>query len=327
MIKLGKKSRPRYGRSRRKRLLEWLTVPLASALLMLIKRLGPDRASNAGGAVARRIGPRLPVSNVARANLAFAFPEKSDAEREEILEGVWDNLGRTVCEYPHLDQLYDFEAEWYDPRRVEVKGIRNFQQMLWDGKPAVVFTAHLANWELPAVSAARHGLEMTILFRPPSNRFAADYVMNVRAGTMGRLLSRSRGAIMHIAAAIENGDHLGLLVDQKFSQGLSVPFFGRPTPTNTTVARLARQFDCPVFGARCIRLPDNRFRLEVTDQIELPRGADGRIDVAAGTAAVNDIIEGWIREYPEQWLWLHNRWGANKRDLKKRGGKALLASG
>ncbi|MCB1473749.1 MAG: lipid A biosynthesis lauroyl acyltransferase [Rhodobiaceae bacterium] len=308
------------GRSLGKQLGDWLVYCVVSALLRVVEWLGPDRASNLGGAVARSIGPHLGVSNIARANLRLVFPRKSDAEREAILRGVWDNLGRTACEYPHLDRLYDFEIEWYDPRRVEVSGIRNFQEMLWDGKPAIIFNAHLGNWELPAVSAARHGLDTTILFRPPSNAFVAQYVMDVRAGTMGRLLSRSRGAIMHIAASIERGDHLGLLVDQRYSTGLSVPFFGVPTPTNTTVARVARQYDCPVYGSRCIRLPDNRFRLEVVGPIDLPRDDDGRVDIAAATLAINKVIEGWIREHPEQWLWLHNRWAFDKRKLQK--GKA-----
>ena len=307
----------RKRRSRSKRFGDWITYFIATGLLRVITAMGPDRASNFGGRVARWIGPLLPVSNIARANLKMAFPQKSEEKREEILKGVWENLGRTACECSHLDQLYDFEIEWMPPRRVEVKGIRNFQQMLWDGKPAIIFTAHMANWELPAVCAARHGLDTTLLFRPPNNAFIADYVTDVRAGTMGRLLSRSRGAIMHVAASIERGDHLGLLVDQRYSRGLSVPFFRKSTPTNTTVARVARQFDCPVFGARCIRLPDNRFRLEVTDPIELPRDADGRVDIAAATEAINKVIEGWIREYPEQWLWLHDRWKLGKNRKRK----------
>lgn len=317
LLKLFRKRGP--GRSRRKRIGDWVVYRIATLLLQVIKALGPDRASNVGGAFSRVLGPRLSVSNIARANLQMAFPEKTAAEREKILRGVWDNLGRTACEYPHMDQIYDYEIEWLDPRRVEVSGIRTFQEMLWDGKPGIIFTAHLGNWELPAVAAARHGLDMTILFRPPSNAFIAEYVTNVRAGTMGKLLSRSRGAIMHVAASIERGDHLGLLVDQRYSTGLSVPLFKVPTPTNTTVARVARQYDCPVYGSRCIRLPGNRFRLEVIGPVDLPRDEDGRVDIAGATARINAIIEGWIREHPEQWLWLHNRWGLDKKKLKKGG--------
>ena len=73
-------------------------------------------------------------------------------------------------------------------------------------------------------------------------------------------------------------------------------------------ARLARRFDCPVHGARAIRLPGGRFRLDLTDSIDLPRDAEGLIEVAGATAAMNQVVEGWIREYPGQWLWMHRKW-------------------
>ena len=137
----------RNRRSRGKRFGDWLVYSIATGLLRIITALGPDRASNLGGRVARLIGPHLSVSNIARANLKMAFPQKSEEKREEILKGVWENLGRTACEYPHLDQLYDFEIEWMNPRRVEVTGIRNFQQMLWDGKPAIISRRYISPTE------------------------------------------------------------------------------------------------------------------------------------------------------------------------------------
>ncbi|WP_204280110.1 LpxL/LpxP family acyltransferase, partial [Raoultella ornithinolytica] len=83
-----------------------------------------------------------------------------------------------------------------------------------------------------------------------------------------------------------------------------VTFFGRPAKANPTAAKLAREFDCPVHGARVIRLPGNRYRLEATEEIVLPRDAEGRIDVKGAMQAMTDVVEGWVREHPEQWLWL-----------------------
>ncbi len=87
-----------------------------------------------------------------------------------------------------------------------------------------------------------------------------------------------------------------------------VRLFGRPAKTNPLLAKLARRYDCPVHGARAVRLPNGRFRLEITDEIDLPRDASGHIDVEGATALVTEVIEGWIREHPEQWLWVHRRW-------------------
>ncbi len=100
-----------------------------------------------------------------------------------------------------------------------------------------------------------------------------------------------------------------MLSDQRINSGPQVPFFGRLAPTNPIVARMARQFDCPVIGVRCIRLPEGRFRIEMTKPLDLPRDGLGNIDVHGATAAITAVIESWVREYPDQWLWLHNRWG------------------
>ena len=85
-------------------------------------------------------------------------------------------------------------------------------------------------------------------------------------------------------------------------------FFGRRCKATPIIARLAQHFDCPIHGTRVIRLPDHRFRAELTEQVAPVRDRDGRIDVQATTQAITTIIEGWVREHPEQWLWLHRRW-------------------
>ncbi len=99
-----------------------------------------------------------------------------------------------------------------------------------------------------------------------------------------------------------------MLVDQHFSRGVEVIFFGRRCKANPMLARLARRFDCPIHGARVVRLPGNRFRIEVTEAIAPARDAQGRIEVAATMQIVTSVVEGWVREHPEQWLWQHRRW-------------------
>jgi KDO2-lipid IV(A) lauroyltransferase len=100
-----------------------------------------------------------------------------------------------------------------------------------------------------------------------------------------------------------------MLVDQYNSRGVDVIFFGRSTKANPLMGRLARHVDCPIHGVRVVRLPGNRrFRVDLTEEIEKPRDAKGEIDIAATMQKINTVIEGWVREHPEQWLWLHRRW-------------------
>ncbi|MEZ5800706.1 MAG: hypothetical protein R3D29_09810 [Nitratireductor sp.] len=106
---------------------------------------------------------------------------------------------------------------------------------------------------------------------------------------------------------MREGGKVGMLVDQYYKRGVPVTFFGR-TLGNQLLAKLVRQFDCPVYPARCIRLPEGRFRIELQNKLEIPRDAKGRPDVERLTQRVNDVVEDWVREYPGQWLWLHKRW-------------------
>jgi Kdo2-lipid IVA lauroyltransferase/acyltransferase len=99
-----------------------------------------------------------------------------------------------------------------------------------------------------------------------------------------------------------------MLVDQHFTQGVDVEFFGRRCKVNPLIARLARHYDCPIHGVRVIRLPAHRFRVEVTEAIAPIRNIDASIDVAATMQALTSVVERWVREHPEQWLWLHRRW-------------------
>ena len=78
--------------------------------------------------------------------------------------------------------------------------------------------------------------------------------------------------------------------------------------TSPLLPRLARQFDADVYPARCIRLPGGRYKLQLYDKIELPTTPKGKIDIDASCQLLNDIVEGWVREYPDQWMWFHKRW-------------------
>ena len=287
-----------------------LVGAFATLMLRAIRLFNVDWLSNFCGAVLRRIGPLLPEHRTGRANLVAAFPEKSAEEIEKILAGVWENLGRVGAEFAHLDRLWD-----HDPSRPGTGHLlespdaeRRMQQIRDDGKPALIFSAHLANWELPAVAANVYGIDSTVLFRPPNITAISDAVIKMRAGIMGKLIPTGLAAPVRVAQALQRGSHVAMLVDQFYTQGVHVTFFGRPARTNPLIARLAQHFDCPIYGCYMVRHPGNRFRLHLTDPVVAVRDAQGKVDVKQTMQRINDVIEGWVREHPEQWLWLHRRW-------------------
>ena len=109
-----------------------------------------------------------------------------------------------------------------------------------------------------------------------------------------------------------------MLVDQKFTNGIPTTFFGRPCETSPLLPKLVRQYECDVYPARCIRLPDNRFRLIIEPKLELPRTEKGRIDIDGTAQMLNDVVERWVREDPGQWMWFHKRWKITHRTRHRR---------
>jgi Kdo2-lipid IVA lauroyltransferase/acyltransferase len=280
-------------------------------LMRLLRRVDRKRTANALAAGLRRVGPRLREHNIARANLVAAFPEKSPQEIEAILSASWDNLGRVAAEFLHLDRMTILDPEkpseghvdvTYDPVTVErMRAIRQGARLF--------FGTHLGNWELPARFAHHYGLDSTILFRPPNIVPIANAVIEMRAGCMGTLVESRYDAPMRMLRALQRGGKVGMLVDQYDLRGVEVTFFGRVTKASPLVAQLARYNECPIHGVRIIRLKDrNKFWGEITDPIEPVRDPDGQINIKGTTQAIANVVESWVREHPDQWLWQHRRW-------------------
>ncbi|MDE2378107.1 lipid A biosynthesis lauroyl acyltransferase [Bradyrhizobium sp.] len=284
---------------------------LTVALLRITRYFDPDRTAEFFGRAARFIGRFLREDRIGRENLTAAFPEKSPEEIEKILTGVWHNLGRIGAEFAHLDHIWDYDVDHPDkPSRIEfdARTKQLFDALRDDGKPAIIFASHTGNWEIPALGAVAHGLDCAILFRRPNSEAADRAIERTRAVKMGTLVAAGRDAPFKLGQALQNNQHVAMLVDQWFSSGVEVTFFGRKTKANPTLARLVRQVECPIHGVRIIRLPNHRFRAELTEEVKPVRDAAGNIDIQGTMQAVTSVIEGWIREYPEQWLWLHRRW-------------------
>lgn len=289
---------------------DWAIGGLTIALLRFTRLFDPIGTANLLGRIARRIGPLLRENRIGRANLTAAFPEKSPEEIEAILAGVWDNLGRVAAEFAHLDHIWQYDRAHPELSRIEIPERTHelFAKLRNDGKPALIFASHLGNWELPALAATAHGLDTAVLFRRPNVAAADRAIHELRAVQMGQLIATGPDAPFKLAQALSDGLHVAMLVDQWYTRGVEVTFFGRKTTANPTLARLLRQIECPVYGVRIVRLPNDRFRAEMSEEITPVRDANGNIDVQGTMQAITSVIEGWIREHPEQWLWLHRRW-------------------
>jgi Kdo2-lipid IVA lauroyltransferase/acyltransferase len=278
-------------------------------LVRLIRASNRENVSDVFSYATSKIGPHLRAHRVGRANLVAAFPEKSPSEIDRILVAVWENLGRLPVEFAFLDRLWDFDLDKGGGHRISIDPVvaERIRKLRDKGGPALCFGAHLANWEMPALAASAMGFKSAMVYRPPDSRRLADEVLRLREKVMGKLIPAGPAAAMEIYRALREGCIVGMLADQH-SGGVVVEFFGRRCMTSAAIARLARQFDCPIYCARSIRLPGGRFAFELTEALESPRDASGKIDVTQTMQMVTSVIESWVREQPEQWLWLHRRW-------------------
>ncbi|MEX6504937.1 lipid A biosynthesis lauroyl acyltransferase [Jiella sp. M17.18] len=297
---------------------DWLVAQVLFALLRLVRRLPARAGLAAADRAARLLGPLTDRHRLAKDNLAHAFPEKDAAWVERTARENWGQMGRIAAEFVYLDDLFDFDPERPGEGRVEVEGIETFVELRDRKGPFIFFTGHLGCFELLPIGAAAFGLEFTALFRQPNNRYIAKEVQSARRTASGHLVPSKAGAAWTLAGILQRGGAVGMLVDQKFKKGVETTFFGRPCMTNPLLPKLARQFDAEVYPARSIRLPNGRYRLELQKRLDLPRNAAGEIDVAASCQCLNDVVEGWVREYPEQWMWFHDRWNAKSRATKRK---------
>ncbi len=264
-----------------------------------------DTASSLGGLIGRAIGPFLPVSRRAHANIARAMPEVDAAVRGRIVRGMWDNLGRVAAEYPHIERIARNAGHG---GRVEVVGAENVASVMPDGVPAILISGHLANWEVFTLSAEAFGLHYAHVYRPPNNPLVGRLVHGLRRLPPEQQIPKGTAGARMAIGILRRGGKIGMLVDQKMNDGIAVPFFGRPAMSPPAVAQLGLKFGCAMIPARLERLDGCRFRLTFMPPMALERSGDRRGDVSAMMARVNGLLEGWIRERPEQWLWLHRRW-------------------
>ena len=262
-----------------------------------------DWASAIGGAAARLIGPRLGVSKRARLNIRRALPELTETEIASTIAEMWDNLGRVGAEYPHLRQIRVFEPGG----RIETCGFEHIDRAVATGRRMIIFSGHIANWEIGMLAAVQYGISVAQIYRAANNPLVDGMITRFR-GTGGELIPKGAVAARRAIAVLRRGAHLTMLADQKMNDGIPVPFFGRTAMTSSALASLALRFDCDVLPARVERLGGAHFRLTVFPPLPLPRSGDHHADVAALMARVNQILEEWIRDRPGEWFWLHRRW-------------------
>ncbi len=268
-----------------------------TALMLGLALLVPLRtASNAGSAIARKLGPLFHWHRRGMANLAHIYPDKSAAERRQIMDGVWDNLGRTFGEFARVAQV---------GATATVAGLEHVPE---EGTPVIFLTVHMANWEALSAMDRLTGRKIMVTYRRPNNVYV-DKLLKLRTRSLPiEMVDKNDRTGIQLLRRLRAGGAVALFVDQRGSTGdLAVPFMGKAAVTVRTPAVLAAKTGATVIPVRMIRRNRHDLHIEVLPPLPPITGASPQA-ASAFMLQVNDIISGWIEDTPEQWLWIHRRW-------------------
>ena len=244
---------------------------------------------------------------VAVQNLRTAFShEKSEKEIHLIAQRTFMNLGMTAVEFFRIPKM---EAENVK-KKVTVEGLENAEEVLNNMKNGILLLlSHFGNWELMGVIPKIMNHPISVIAKPVKNSRIDRWVTNIREGAGLKVIPAEKGGKKVIGALRENR-LVGILIDQraKRSEGIWVDFFGRKAPTTPAVAVLAVRTGAPVVPVFMIRAGNREHRLVVKEPLKLVKTGEIKKDVEANTQLMNQTLESMIRQYPDQWFWVHRRW-------------------
>lgn len=278
-----------------------------------LSRLSPERASNIAGRIARTIGPLLSQHQVALENLRRAYPDWNETQVKATALEAWESAGRTAGELPHLPKINPYSAD----SRVEVINPEGLDAVRESGKGGVLISGHFANWEIMAAAICNRPLDCLVTYRAINNPHI-DRRLNKarRAYGIGVLTPKGLGtrAMMN---ALKAGRAVALLNDQKFREGLAIPFFGQDAMTAQGPARLAMKYAVPIVPLSTVRTGPARFRVTVHAPITPPQTDNMPDDLRETVKQITAFIEARVRENPGQWFWMHQRWPKRPRAERK----------
>lgn len=275
-------------------------------LTVFVRALPLEFASNLSGRLWRLVAPFLSRHKRALGAIAQCFPEQDKAWHAAHINEMWDNLGRVFAESFHLEEIAG-------TGRIDLENIEEIRAILGDRTQFVAAAVHLGNWEIGTTVTPLFGARSCGIYQPLHNPLIERHVRSMRAPLYpAGIFPKQNDAARQVIRAMRGGATLTTMGDLREWTGPSVNFFGRPAPSNTFPALMARTFSIPLFAGFVARVPKDgssvRFRARMVE-IPVPHTDDRDADIKAATAAMQRQFEAFIREYPGQWMWAHRRWG------------------
>ena len=263
-----------------------------------------ETASRLGQRITMIIGPKLKKHKTFRKNIERAFPEKTPAERENILRGIWGNVGSVIGEFPHLQTICHDEK--YKRLKIAVAG--QIEALQKPGNPVIIVSAHLSNWEVAGAAVAQMGIPCADAYTPMGNPWLDRMIARYRE-TLGVELFARAESMRPMVKRLASGQSLAFFVDQRVDNGQSVPFMGMDKMTTVVPAKLGLRFNCEIVPIRVERLADAQYLATFYPPVEPDdKAAPEKEKIIQITRKINAVMGEWVRDHPEEWFPSKRRW-------------------
>jgi len=249
------------------------------------------------------------TDKIVKANLRVIFPEKSDEEIHKIAKKSWENAGRIFGELATMCSVKVEKIQKY----FDIEISPDVQKVFDEKQPAIYVSAHYGNWELASQILTYMDSRTAFIYRKINNPYIENFLRKMRENYLNMVIQKGdskslKQALIHL----KKGGSLGILSDQKMREGVEVEFFGKKVKAPSTQADFSIKFGLPVIMARLVRVNKIKFKFLFEEVLD----TDGKSPEQV-TQEIYETYERWIKEYPEQWFLMHNRFGFHKPDLFK----------
>ncbi|MGB8656742.1 MAG: lysophospholipid acyltransferase family protein [Candidatus Zixiibacteriota bacterium] len=290
-----------------KRIKNWFLFRLITTLVSFLNFLPRNWAVSLGGFLGKLsyflIGE---ARRTTLHNLSLAFGDTLDeVGTRKLARKVFENLGKNVADFVRLKNM-----KWEDVEKItEIEGLEYFDQAYRAGKGVIGFTGHIGNFELMAAYFSLRGYKLSVVGREVYDPRLDRLLLKSRESVGLENIPSSAG-IKPILKVLRAGEFLGVLADQDSSRvrGVFVNFFGRPARTPAGPALLAYKTGSSIIPMAIVRTDGNRYKIIVRPPVDLVFSDDREKDIMDVTQRCTQVLESIIREYPDQWLWMHDRW-------------------
>lgn len=281
----------------------------AFGLLILEKfflAIGIKTSSFIGGFLLTIFGPFTPPTITAMKNIKSVMPELTFFQRLKIVFGMWNNLGRDLGEFVNFNCKNFNNIENYV--NIDSETDKILKKIKNDKNGSIVFTAHFGNWEILPTIFNKYNIPTSAIYRAMNNKYANEIILKSRENSGIEMIEKGSKGVAKLVRGLKNGRKVIMLVDQRLSNGIIVPFFNKSSQTSNATAVFAIKHHYKVYSAVIFRRSFSCYFDVKIREFDVVDTGNFEEDVKATTIKINQTIENWIKTKPEQWFWVHKRW-------------------